>query len=128
VYIEIPDRTVGAYKYALNENLKQHPNEPVGVSRDSTCLRPGVACVYDENATPRFFPGRDEIRNLLRALGFEHVNLDTYLVTSKDKAGKEFIEVKVLVITAMKPAAVTSMKDAVLHNKKYVPENLPLTD
>lgn len=103
VYIEIPDRTVGAYKYALNENLRRHPDEPVGVSRDSTCLRYGVACVYDETAPPRFFPGRDEIRNLLRSLGFVHVKLDTYLVTSQDNTGKKYIEVKELVITAMKP-------------------------
>ncbi len=108
VYIEIPDRTVGAYKYALNENLKRHPDDPIGVSRDDTCLEPGVACVYNENATPRFFPGRDEIRNLLKSVGYESIDLDTYLITSKDEERKEYLEVKELVVTAKKPDKVVS--------------------
>ncbi len=120
VYIEIPDRTVGAYKYALNENLKHHPTEPVGVSRDSTCLTPGVACVYDESATPRFFPGRDEIRNLLRNLGFVDINLDTYLVTSTDQDGQQYLEVKELVVTAKKPTKIEAIKQVA------PPSNLPI--
>ncbi len=105
VYIEIPDRTVGAYKFALYENSRRHPEEPIGVSRDSTCLTPGVACVYDEQAPPRFFPGRTELTSLLESIGFVDVEIDTYLITSHDKESNEYLEVKELVVTAKKPSS-----------------------
>ncbi len=104
VYIEVPDRTIGNYARTLSEYHKGHPDEPYGTIRDETSTEQGKANRMGEGEdTARFFPGRDELRNLLRQVGFEDVKIDTYLITSKDKDGNEFLEVKELVFTAQKP-------------------------
>ncbi len=105
IYIEIPDRTIGTYARTLNEYYKKHLDEPYGTIRDETSIEAGKANRMGEGEdTPRFFPGRDELRNLLQEVGFANVKVDTYLITSRDGAGNEYLEVKELVFTAQKPA------------------------
>lgn len=107
IYIEVPDRTIGNYAKTLTEYHTNHPDEPYGTIRDETSTEQGKANRMGEGEdTPRFFPGRDELRNLLMQVGFEDVKIDTYLITSKDDQGNEYLEVKELVITAHKPLGI----------------------
>ncbi len=104
ITIEIPDRTVGTYAKSLAAYHNEHPQEPYGTIRDETSTAPGVAnTVETSDSTPRFFPGRREIANLLRATGFVDVQIDTYLVTTPGVDGMEQLEVKELVVSARKP-------------------------
>lgn len=104
IYIEVPDRTIGQYARSLNAYSKAHPEEPYGTIRDETSTEAGKANRMGEGEdTARFFPGRDELRNLLKQVGFVEVKIDTYLITSKDARGNEYLEVKELVVTAQKP-------------------------
>ena len=105
LYLEVPDRTVGNYAISLAKYHTDHPNEPYGTIRDETSTKEGEANRTGQGKdTPRFFPGRDELRNLLKAVGFIDITIDTYLITSKDREGKEYLEVKELVFIAKKLA------------------------
>lgn len=100
VIIEIPDRTREPYASLLRKYHEEHPDEPFGVLRDE---------YQGKEFSPRYFPGREELIILLKAVGFE-INPDddiqSYFITSKDPdTGKERTELKELFITARKSKA-----------------------
>lgn len=60
----------------------------------------------------------------MRNIGFQDIELDTYLVVSHDTEGKEFLEIKELVVTAHKPKKAAIEQDTAKRKKSSVDTNL----
>lgn len=106
--IEIPDRSVGPYAKSLEAYHEKHPKEPLGTIKDTTSTKPGVATetATEEDDTPRFFPDRNELIELLVSLGYiidPKKDVQTYLVTNTDPQTNEtHLQVKELFMVAQK--------------------------
>lgn len=100
VIIEIPDRETEPYAGLLRKYHELHPDEPFGVLRDE---------YQGKEFSPRYFPGKEELVILLKAVGFEinsENDVQSYFITSKDPdTGQEKTELKELFVTARKSKA-----------------------
>jgi SAM-dependent methyltransferase len=88
VLIEMPDRTFGGYARALRQFHAEHPETPFGTMVDAPSTGAAPSEQNQAISSPRYFPSRTEMEELLKEVGFVESFRDDYFVRAQNGEGQ----------------------------------------